>query len=121
MQFVGWAALELGYEMNVEVAGFGGFGVDEQASTADVLRESDEAGKNILEHSGSKPCTLVIDVDAESSKQSYGLGVAASAFTYPIGGRLRVQLGHTPGVIGDDPVVVGQLGDDEDSCRAGRG
>jgi hypothetical protein len=121
VKFVGWAWLELGYEMNVEAAGFGGFGVYEQASTADVLRESDEPGKNVLEHSGSKPCALVIDVYTESSEQSYGLGVAPSAFVHPIGSRLRVQLGHTPGVIGDDSVVVGQLGDDEDSCRAGRG
>lgn len=67
------------------------------------------------------PATLVVNVYAESSEQGYWLGVAASAFAHPVGGRLRVQLGHTPGVIGHDSVMVVQLGDDEDSCRAGRG
>lgn len=43
---------------------------------------------------------------AESRKQSHGLGIATGALSHPIGGSVRVQLGHAPGVIGDDPVRV---------------
>ena len=68
----------------------------------------------------SKSCAFVVDVHAESSEQSYRLGIAAGALAYPAGDRLGVQLGHTPGVIGDDSVAV-VLGDDEDSRRADRG
>lgn len=42
VQFVGGARLELGYQMTVEVAGVGGFGVHQQTSTANIVREFDE-------------------------------------------------------------------------------
>jgi hypothetical protein len=120
VKFVGGARLELGYEMNVEVAGVGGFSVDEQASTTNAVGEFSEPSEDVLEHPGSKTRTFVVDVHAESSEQSYRLGIAAGALTYPAGDGLGVQLGHTPGVIGDDSVAV-VLGDDEDSRRADRG
>lgn len=120
VKWVGGAGLELRYEMNVKVAGFGGFGVYKETSTADVVREFNQAGEDVLKHSGSKSCTFVVDVYAESSEQGYWLGVAAGPLEHPGGNRIYVQLGHTPGVIGDDPIVL-VLGDDEDSRRAGRG
>jgi hypothetical protein len=116
VKWVGGAGLELGYEMTAEVAGFGGFGVHQDASTADVVGEVNQA-KDILEHSGPESCTFVVGVHTESSEQAYWLRIAPS--THPAGDRLRVQLGHTPGVIGDDSMVL-VLGDDEDSCPAGR-
>ncbi len=118
MEFVGGAWLELGYEMKVEVAGIGGFGVYKQASTANVVGEFNEAGKDVLEHSGAKTCTLVVEVYAEASQQSDWLGIAAGTLAHPVGGRRCVQLGHTPRVIGND-LVAAVLGDDEDSRRAG--
>ena len=120
MKFVGGARLELGYEMNVEVAGVGGFGVDEQASTTDAVRELGEPSEDVLEHPGSKSRAFVVGIHAESSEESYRLGIAAGALAYPAGDRLPVELGHTPRVIGDDSVAV-VLGDDEDSRRADRG
>jgi hypothetical protein len=89
VKWVGGAGLELGYEMTVEVAGFGGFGVHEETSTADVVREFNQAGKDVLEHSGPKSCTFVVGVYTESSEQGYWLGIAAAS-THPAGDRLRV-------------------------------
>jgi hypothetical protein len=120
VEVVGWAGLELGHQMHVEVAGVGAFGVDDQASTTYVVRELGESSENVLEHAGSKPCAFVVDVDAESSKQSHRLGVAAGAFAQPAGSRVRVQLGHAPGVIGDHAVTF-VLGDDKDFRRANSG
>ncbi len=76
--------------MNVEVAGFGGFGVDKETSTADVVREFNQAGKDVLEHSGSKSCTFVVDVYAESSEQGDRLGIATGTLAHPAGDRLHV-------------------------------
>ena len=90
VKWVGGAGLELGYEMTVEVVGFGGFGVYEETSTADVVREFNQTGKDILEHSGPKSCTFVVGVYAESSEQGYWLGIAASTLAHPAGDGLRV-------------------------------
>jgi hypothetical protein len=90
VKWVGDAGLELGYEMTVEVTGFGGFGVHEETSTADVVREFNQA-KDVLEHSGPKSCTFVVfvvGVHAESSEHGHWLRIAAS--THPAGDRLRV-------------------------------
>jgi hypothetical protein len=120
VKFVSGAWLELGYEMLVEVAGVGGFGVDEQASATNVVREFGEPSEDVLEHAGCKAAALVVDVHAESSEEGYRLGIAAGTLARPTGGGVRVELGHAPGVIGDDSVAV-VLGDDEDSRRTDRG
>lgn len=120
MKFVSGAWLELGYEMLVEVAGVGGFGVDGQASATNVVGEFGELSEDVLEHAGCRAGALVVDVHAESSEESYRLGIAAGTFARPTGGGVRVELGHALGVIGDDSVAV-VLGDDEDSRRTDRG
>ena len=120
VKFVGRTGLELGYEMNVKVAGVGGFSVDEQASTTDAVAEFSEPSEDVLEHASCKAGALVVDVHAESSEEGNRLGIAAGTFAHPTGGGVRVELGHAPGVIGDDSVAV-VLGDDEDSRRADRG
>jgi hypothetical protein len=85
MKVVGGARLELGYEMKVEVARVGGLGVDEQAATADVIRELNESREDVLKHPGSKSRAFVVDSHAESSQESYRLGIAAAP--------LRTRLG----------------------------
>jgi hypothetical protein len=62
---VGGAWLEVGHGVGVEVAGFRRFGVHQQTSAADVVREFNQASKNVLEHSGAESGTLVVDVHAE--------------------------------------------------------
>ncbi|MCH9668025.1 MAG: hypothetical protein K0U76_01530 [Actinomycetia bacterium] len=120
MKVVGGALLELGYEMKVEVAGFGGFGVDEQSATADVIGELNESREDVLKHPGSKTRAFVVDSHAEPSEQSYRLGIAASAFPHTAGDCIGVELGHAPGVIGGDTVAL-VLGNDEYSRGAGGG
>jgi len=46
MKFVSGARLELRHEMGVEAAGVRGFGVDEQATTANVVRELCEPARS---------------------------------------------------------------------------
>jgi len=120
MKVVGGARLELGYEMNVEVAGVGGLGVDEKARTTDVIGELNDPRKDVLEHPGSKTCAFVVDADAKSSEQSYRLGIAAGALPYAAWDCLRAELSHAPGVVGGDSVAL-VLGDDEDSRGTGGG
>ncbi len=116
MKFVGRTWLELGYEMSVEIAGVSGFGVDEQASATNVVREFGEPGEDVLQHAGRKARALVVDVHAEPSEEGYRLGIATGTLARPTRGDVRVELGHAPGVIGDDSLAV-VLGDDKDSRR----
>ncbi|MEB3979963.1 hypothetical protein OQ968_01645 [Mycobacterium sp. 663a-19] len=119
VKVVGGTGLELGYEMNVEPAGLGGFGMHEQASTANVIRECGEPSEDVLEQSDSQSRALMLDVHAESSQQCHRLGIAAGALARPAGKRLRVELGHAPGVVSNDAAAA-VLRDAEDSRGAGR-
>ncbi len=114
VKFVCGAWLELRYEMCVEVSGVGGFGVDEQAAAANVVREFGKPSEDILEHARCQSDAFVVDVHPESSQEGHRLGIAASALACPTGRGAGLELGHAPGVIGDYPGAV-VLSDDEDS------
>ncbi len=48
----------LGHEVPVEVASLGGLGVDEQASTADLLAKPKRPGNDVLEQTSDTPVVL---------------------------------------------------------------
>ena len=108
VKVVGGAREQLGDEMEVEVAGVVGLGVDEQAATADLVAQIDEPGDHVGEQPGAEAVALVLDVDAEASEQGDGLGVAAGALAESCRSRLEVELRHAPGVVGDDLAATGR-------------
>lgn len=72
MQVVGGIGLELGNEVQVEAARLGGLGMHEQAATADVVRELDDTGEDVLKQAGAEPGSLVRYAHTEPSEQCTG-------------------------------------------------
>jgi hypothetical protein len=118
VQVVGGAWLELGDQMEVEISGVARFGMDEEASTADVRRQVEQSSEDVLKKSDTEPATLMVDVDAESSEQCYRLGIATGALKETPRCCYGMDLGHAPGVVGDNPRVV-LFGHNEDAGCSG--
>lgn len=119
---VGGGWFEFGDEVEVEVSGVGGFGVDEQASTADGGAEFGCSSGDVLDEAGAEAVSFVVGVDAAADEEGYGLGVAAGAFAEAGRGVAGGDGGHGPGVVGHDVVGLVGGGDDEDfggACGVG--
>lgn len=79
VQIVGRARLELGDQVKIEGAGRRRLGVHQEAATADVLRQFEQACKDVLEEACAEPAALMCGVDTEASEQRHGLRVSAGA------------------------------------------
>lgn len=118
VQRVSRTGLELRYQMKVEVSGLLGFGVDQETSAADPVRQLHKSGEDVLQEPGSEPVTFVIDMDPKAGEQGYELWIAPCAFSEPGGSGDEVDLCHTPGVVGDH-LVAAMFGHYEDTGRTG--
>lgn len=121
VHIVGRARLEVGYEVEVEGPSLFGLGVHEQAATTDVLRELDKPDEEVLQQGRPQSPALVIHIDAQPGEDGDRLGIAASSFAEALRRGLGVNLGHAPGVVGNNSVTAA-FSDDEDprASDAGR-
>jgi hypothetical protein len=117
VQVVGRARLELGDQMKIKVAGLARFGVDEQSSTANVGGQVEKSSEDVLEKPDAEPATLVVDIGPESGEQRNGLGIATGTMKETLRCCNGTDLGHAPGVVGDDPRAL-LLSHDEDTGRS---
>lgn len=115
MKLVCRASLEFGDEMEVEVAGLLGLGVDEQAPAADLVGQLDQAGEDVSEQPSAQPSKFVVHIHSDTGQENDRREIAPCSLAQPIGSVSRVDLGHAPGVEGEDPVIP-VLGDHVDPC-----
>lgn len=83
MEIVGGRRLELWHQVDVEVLGLLGLGVEEQAPTADLLAQLEGPGDHVLQQPRAEASPLVVDVDSEACEQGDRLGVSPD----PLAGR----------------------------------
>lgn len=77
MQVVGRARLELGHQVQIEVARFIGLGVHQKRPATDVLRQLQEPSEHVLQEGGAEPAPLMGGIDPKSRQQGDRLGVPA--------------------------------------------
>ena len=112
MQRVSGARLELGYEILIEVSGLCRVGVDKQSPTSNWVAHVGDAVHDILQETCSESASFVCLVHAKASEKRHRLGIPRGSLAKPRGRGLYPNLGHRPGVVGDDLQALG-LGDDE--------
>ena len=103
--------------MEVEAAGLARFGVNEQSSTANIGGQVEQSSEDILEKPDAEPATLVVDIDPEPGEQRNGLGIATGTLKETLRCCNGTDLGHAPGVVGDDSCAL-LFGHDEDAGRS---
>jgi hypothetical protein len=106
VQVVRRAGFEFRDEMGVEGAGFFGLGVNQDAPTADVVRQLNESHQNVLEEARTESPAFMLDVYPEAGQEGDRLRVAPGAPAESAGRIGGVKLGHAPGVVSDDLVTV---------------
>lgn len=101
MKIVSRAGFELGHKMQIEGAGFGGLSVDDQSAASDVVRQSEQATEDVLQHRSAETMTLVLHIDTQASQQGDRLRVLPR--TLPEANRrcCRNDMRHAPCVIRD--------------------
>jgi hypothetical protein len=117
VQVVGGARLELGNEVEVEVACIARFGMDEQASTSDVRRKLEQSSNDVLEKADAESLTFMVGVDTESCEECDGFGITSGTFAETPRCRIGTDLGHAPGVVSDN-LDTALFGCNEDTSRS---
>jgi hypothetical protein len=120
VEVVGRAWFELGNQVQTEVTGLNGLGVHEETPTPDIFGQLHQSNKDVLKQSCAEPSSFVVDLHAKAGQEGHRLGITAGALAKPLRCVRQLNLGHTPGVVGDD-LGAALLGDYEYPGGAGCG
>ncbi len=102
--------------MEIEVSGFLGLGVNQEAPAPDLDSQLCGPADGISEETGTQSPALMLSGNPKPGKQRDRLGVPPSTPAHPGWSILNRDAGHRPGVVGDHKVTVNRRDDQHLRC-----